>query len=46
MKKTETKFPMDKPKVVQKKYQNVDKKEIAIDGGNVVQPPFRAKSSS
>jgi hypothetical protein len=46
MKKTETKFPMDKPKAVQKTYQNVNKKEIAIDGGYVVQPPFHAKSSS
>ncbi len=46
MKKMETKFLMDKPKVAEKKYQNVDKEEIAIDGRCVVQPPFHAKSSS
>jgi hypothetical protein len=46
MKKMETKFLMDKPKATKKKYQNVDKEEIAIDGRYVVQPPFHAKSSS
>jgi len=46
MKKMETKFLMDKPKAAEKKYQNVDKEEIAIDGRYAVQPPFHAKSSS
>ncbi len=30
----------------EKKYQNVNKEEIVIDGGYVVQPRFHAKSSS
>jgi hypothetical protein len=42
----ETWFPMDKPKAMEEKYQDVGQEKVVVNGGYVTQRPLQKKCSS